>query len=441
MTDNALNKPASPTIRLTAWAFVALFLSAVVGSCVAKVEVVARGEGRIVPTERVKVVQPLVDGKIAAILVAEGQSVKKGAPLIEMDTTSARSEIKRIEAEVGRQSQEKSVALSIIGALAVGDPGDDGFVERGKSALARQIDNSGAGRVGAEALVLAILSALHNQIAQIDAQKIRTGRAELAQLARLEKARSERDIIASRLVSVESLRKEGTISEGEYMERLRVVRAAEGDAVIAERQLSELRAEAEANDRQRASAISEVHSTYQKQLSAADIALGSLVSDLQAAHERLENLSLRAPEAGRIENLSVFTVGSFVEAGATLLSVVPAGGDIEVEAFFDNRDIGFLEIGQLAFIKLDAFPAERFGLVRGKVTGVGADAREQAASRKWVYAVRLKLDQTGIKVADRRIDFVPGMTAIVDVVTGERRLISYFFEPVVKAVQDSFGEQ
>lgn len=436
MTQNLIERPASPTIHLTAGLLIVLFVAAVVGSFLAKVEIVARGEGRIIPTKRVQLVQPLMDGKIAAILVAEGQAVQRGDLLISLDTSLAESEIKRIEAEIDRHSQDRAVALSVLEPLATHDPQAAAFIESGLAVLHRLDVADDPDRV---AMVRATLTALQDQIGEIDAQHARIRKAELAQTSRLEKAKSEQEIIAKRFSSAESLRRGGTISEHEYMERLRVNRAAEGDVTIADRQLSEMYAEAEAVNRRRASAISEARSTYRKQLSTADIALGSLKAEFHAARERLMNLSLRAPQDGHVENLSVYTLGSFVNAGATLLSIVPTGSDIELEAFFDNRDIGFLEPRQRAFIKIDAFPAERFGLVRGRVASVGADAREQAG--RWVYAVRLKLDQTSIRAQNRDIEFVPGMTAVVDVVTGERRLLSYFFEPIIKALQDSFGEQ
>ncbi|TIV64838.1 MAG: HlyD family type I secretion periplasmic adaptor subunit, partial [Mesorhizobium sp.] len=261
------------------------------------------------------------------------------------------------------------------------------------------------------------------------------------QRARLDKANSDREIVTQRFASTQTLRKQGTISEFDYLERLREVKAIEGEVVIAERELDGLAAEAEALTNQRASIISTALSTYRKQLNGSEIALQGLQAELRAAKTRLADLSLAAPMDGRVEHLSVFTVGGFVEAGSTLMSIVPSDKTIEIEAFFDNRDVGFLESGQKAFVKFDAFPAERFGIVHGRVTSVGADARGDVAVGKWVYAVRLKLDQPGIQMPEREIRFAPGMTATIDVITGERRLISYFFEPILKAIQDSFGER
>lgn len=438
MTSQQWGAPASPTVRITVWLLVGFFAVAVAGSYVAHTEIVARGQGKVVPASRVQTVQPRGDGKITAIHVTEGRAVQRGQPLVVLDDTSVRSDIDRIKAEIDRQTQDRAVARSILLPLDSSDPAGKGFVEGGLNILRQE---TAAASADTEALTGAVLSALSDRIAQIDAQTFRIEQMKSVQAARIEKARTEWDILSQRFAASETLKAQGTISNSEYLERLRLINAGKNELLIAERELTGLEAEAQTVTAQRKSAISEVRSTYRKQFSAASIALKALRGELSAAERRLADLSIEAPINGRIENLSVHTVGGFVEAGAALMAVVPSDGKIELEAFFDNRDIGFLKEGQRAFVKFDAFPPERFGVVRGVVSSVGADARQQAPSGPWVYAVRLRLEQNSILLGNRMAAFSPGMTATVDVITGERRLISYFFEPILKALQDSFGER
>ncbi|UXT68567.1 HlyD family type I secretion periplasmic adaptor subunit [Agrobacterium tumefaciens] len=434
-------RPPSPTARVTAWLMVILFTATVAGSYVAKIEIVARGFGKVIPSGRVQVVQPLTDGKIAKILVSEGESVKAGDVLVAMDTAVAESEMTRIKANIERHRQNAVIAKSIIAPLSEADPAHNGFIEAGRTAFLHLPVGDEQQRADAEALVLAVLSSLRDQVLQVDAQIDRVRKGQVAQSVKLETVRSDREIVASNFAAADVLRKHGTISEFDYRGRLRELKAIEGEATIAERQSDELVAEATVLVRQRTSLISTSLSTYRKQKNEAEIALQGLEAELRTANNHLQNQSLKAPMSGRVERLSVFTIGGFVEAGSTLMSIVPAGDDVEIEAFFDNRDIGFLGASQRAFVKFDAFPAERFGIVGGYVVNVGADARDDTTAGKWVYAVRLKLDQTSIRLPEREMKFVPGMTATIDVITGERRLITYFFEPIVKAIQDSFGER
>lgn len=438
MTSQRWGAPASPTIRITVWLLIGFFGLAVAGSYVAKTEIVARGQGKVVPASRVQTVQPRGDGKITAIHIAEGEAVQRGQPLIVLDDTSVKSDIDRIKAELDRQSQDRAVARSILLPLDSGDPAGEGFVADGLDILRQE---GVATSADTESLTIAVLSALRDQIRQIDAQNFRIEQMKGVQIARIEKARGEWDILSQRFAASESLKLQGTISNSEYLERLQVIDAGKNEVLIAERELAGLDAEGRTVTAQRRSAISEVRSTYRKQFNAASIALKALKGELSAAERRLADLSIEAPINGRVENLTVHTIGGFVEAGDALMAVVPSAGKIELEAFFDNRDIGFLKDGQRAFVKFDAFPPERFGVVRGVVSSIGADARQQAPNGSWVYAVRLQLEQNSIPIGNRLAAFSPGMTATVDVITGERRFISYFFEPVLKALQDSFGER
>lgn len=440
MTESA-DRPASPTLRLTAAVLVSLVAIIVLGSSIATIEIVARGQGRVLPTTRVQVVQPQADGKITDILVAEGQSVSAGDTLVMMDRTAAESDIRRIEANVARQHQDAAVARSIIAPLAGVNPANPAFVATGGSEFRRIAPQLSGQDDGAPALVEAILQALRDQVMQHDAQLNRLARGRDAQMARLERARAASEIAVQRFASAETLRRQGNMSQFDYLERLRERTAIEAEVSIAERELEGLSAEADAMTRQRASTISSALSAYRKQLAEAEILLRILEAELAAAKNRLANLSLKAPTTGRVEKLSVFTVGGFVTAGSTLMSIVPNDDRIEIEAFFDNRDIGFIEKGQRAFVKLDAFPAERYGIVHGTVVNVGADARGDVTAGKWVYAVRLQLDQNSIQVLERNLRFAPGMTATIDIITGRRRLISYFFEPIIKAFQDGLRER
>ncbi len=138
MIGDELGKPVSPTVRLTAWSLVILVLTAAVGSYLAKTEIVARGQGRVVPITRVQAVQPQVAGKIIKIVAHEGQTVKAGDILVEMDKTDVRSELERIQSGIERQHQEMVIARSIIEPLMSSDPGTEWFVEAGMAAFERE---------------------------------------------------------------------------------------------------------------------------------------------------------------------------------------------------------------------------------------------------------------------------------------------------------------
>jgi hemolysin D len=149
---------------------------------------------------------------------------------------------------------------------------------------------------------------------------------------------------------------------------------------------------------------------------------------------------LIAPTSGIVDRLAVFTIGGVAEAGAELLRVVPSNIAVEIEGTFSNQDIGFMAEGQQANIRLDAYPSERFGFLKGSVTDIAADSAE-VENKQWSYIVRIAPDQAYLTVGEDRFSLRPGMTATIDVTTDDRRIISYFFAPIVRTNEDAMGER
>jgi hemolysin D len=252
---------------------------------------------------------------------------------------------------------------------------------------------------------------------------------------RLEKALQDRTLLQERIA------KKGGVSEIASLEVKREVATADHEIRIAENVRQELEAQQKATQQSRVRYLSSSRADQQKKIAEIKNTAAVTSAELISARNKQLNTSIVSPVSGRIENLLVFTQGGFVQAGQTLMSVVPEGEGLEIEAVFQNRDSGFLQAGQTVLIKLDAYPAERFGLLKGKILSVGADARKDEASKTWVYAARITPNQAYVEREGKRYPIAPGMTGTADVVTGERRLISYFFEPVIKAIQDGFGEK
>ncbi len=168
--------------------------------------------------------------------------------------------------------------------------------------------------------------------------------------------------------------------------------------------------------------------------------LADLKEQSRAERRRLQAAILRAPVDGIVNELKVYTIGGVAKAGEELLQIVPVDTEIEIEGIFPNSDIGFLKVGQLANIKLDAYPSERFGFLKGRVIDIAADSTKNDAGQ-WGYVVRIAPESRYLKVGEDRLPIRPGMTATIDVTTDQRRLITYFFAPIVRTIQDAMGER
>ncbi|EJT04961.1 HlyD family type I secretion periplasmic adaptor subunit [Rhizobium sp. CCGE 510] len=438
MADTIAFSATSPTIRLTIWVFLLMFLSIVIGSVVFTTEIIATGQGRIVPIARVQTIQSRFQGKVAAIHVREGQRVSQGDALVSLEDTEARSLVDQLGANLQALEQDQLVANAVLAPLSGVDPASPVFVSSGLEKVAGQPHAASEASV---ALVRAILVSISDDVAQLDSALRKTESAESVSQVRLANANADYRIVADKFKSYDALEKQGVISRADYFDRLREVTVVEGEVTVASKTLQQLAAEKDEIRKQRQKVISSGLVTYQKQLNDTTNAMVRAAAELKAAKQNLANMTLVSPVDGIVENLSVSTVGGFLDEGTPTMTIVPQDTPLELEALFDNSDIGFLRPGQRAYVKLAAFPAERFGTIAAEVTGVGADARQGAAQTNWVYAVRLKLDKPAIQVDGQPIRLASGMTASVDIVTGERRLISYFFSPLIKTFQDSLHER
>ncbi len=177
--------------------------------------------------------------------------------------------------------------------------------------------------------------------------------------------------------------------------------------------------------------------------------------------ERHRERTLRAPIDGVVQQLAVHTIGGVVTPAQPLLVLVPISSDLEIEAMISNQDIGFVEPGQAATIKVRTFDFTKYGLINGVVRSVSMDAvkmdpaaKDGAGSKspdnsqigneansEPVYVGRISLERSRIKVGDKYVNLAPGMTVTVEIVTGSRRIISYLLSPILRYGHDNMRER
>jgi hemolysin D len=151
-------------------------------------------------------------------------------------------------------------------------------------------------------------------------------------------------------------------------------------------------------------------------------------------------MRLTAPVAGTVQQLAVHTVGGVVTAAQPLMVIVPKENVLEVEAWLPNKDIGFVNVGQVAEVKVEAFPFTKYGSLPGRVIQVSADAI-QDEKRGLVYATRVRLARDTLRMENRAVRLTPGMAVTVEVRTGQRRVIEYFLDPLIQVGRESLRER
>jgi hemolysin D len=196
-------------------------------------------------------------------------------------------------------------------------------------------------------------------------------------------------------------------------------------------------------------------------LAKADQKAAGLAQDVIKAEQRTSLQTLTAPVDGVVQQLAIYTIGGVVTPAQALMVIVPAETHLEIEAMILNRDVGFVEVGQNAAIKVDTFSFTRYGLLHGKVLTVSHDAitRDKPQERlvdkpqgaemsssepkgqELNYAARISLDRTQMQVEDKTINLSPGMAVTVEIKTGSRRIISYLLSPLSRYKHDSLRER
>lgn len=208
----------------------------------------------------------------------------------------------------------------------------------------------------------------------------------------------------------------------------------------------------------RAKAVAEYERLLFDDLSKAEQKAAGLAQDVIKAEQRTSLQRLTAPIDGVVQQLAVHTIGGIVTPAQALMIIVPADSGLEIEAMISNRDIGFVEVGQDAEIKIDTFSFTRYGLLQGKILNISQDAitrnkpqddKQQRADgsssepkgQELVYAARVSLDRTQMDIDNKRINLSPGMATTVEIKTGSRSIISYLLSPLMRYKQETLRER
>jgi hemolysin D len=430
---------------------ISLFCAALVWACFGSIDIVASAQGKIVSSSRTKIIQPFETGVVHAIHVSDGQSVKAGDVLIELDPTINEAETQHLEGDL--VAAELDVAR-LEAALSQGpDPAAAFHAPQGASEA--QISTQ-------RQFLLHELDEHRAKLGSLDRQKAEK-EAELATVeAAVKKLQTVLPVLQERVQIREILYNHTTGSKANYLELYQDLVETQQELAVQQSKIGEAKAGLDAIVQARAEADAEYGRNLSADLVEAQRKAAGLREDVVKAKERTALQALTSPVDGVVQQLAVHTVGGVVTPAQALLAVVPADSHLEIEAMIPNRDIGFIHAGQDAEIKIDTFNFTRYGLLHGKVLSLSQDAiaranPQQAQSgdqvagadgdssepkgQELVYAARISLDRTQMQVDENLVNLEPGMAATVEIKTGSRRIISYLLSPLVRYGHESLRER
>jgi hemolysin D len=444
--------PASPAGRSIAWTIMAVFLAAVVWSCFGQLDIVATAVGKIIPTGKTKQIQPFETSVVRAIHVVDGQHVKAGEVLIDLDPTIN---------EADRDHLQHDVIMSELD------------VARLRAALATDKDPQTEFHPPAGATADMIKTQkqfLHDQyeeqrakLAAIEGQRAQKAAERNTVAATIEKLLATLPVLKQRLDIRQTLYDHETGSKANYLELLQTYIEQQKEVEVQKSHLQESEAALATITQTHDQTASEFRRTRYTELVDAERKAHGFKEDLIKAEEKTRLQQLTSPVDGTVQQLAVHTVGGVVTPAQVLLVVVPADTKLQIEAMVSNHDIGFVREGQEAQIKVDTFSFTRYGLLHGNVLSVSRDAivRDKAQDKSgsangapgmeadsseprgqdMSYSARVSLDRTQMDIDDRTVDLSPGMAVTVEIKTGSRRVISYLLSPILRFKQQALRER
>ncbi|MEJ0062115.1 MAG: HlyD family type I secretion periplasmic adaptor subunit [Alphaproteobacteria bacterium] len=442
--------PASPAGRAIAGTIIAFFLIALLWASFGTVDIIATASGKIMPTERTKTIQPFETGVVRSIRVRDGQQVKAGDVLIEIDPTINEAERDRLQKEV----IVAKLDVARLKAMLSGKPDLTSEFIAPADAPQEQILLQQRLLANQAEEMHAKLNGIDRQIAQSEGNKtaVESTIGKLKQSIPLLKQRDEmRHELAEKGYGskLDALAARQDLGEHENELKVQQGRLAEANGALAA--LKEQRRQIEA----------EYHRNNLHDLAEAEQKAAGLQEQLIQASQRSKLQTLVAPVDGTAQQLAVHTEGGVVTPAQALLSIVPADSGLEIEAMVSNRDIGFVQAGQEVAIKIDTFNFTKYGLLNGRVMSVSQDAiarqkpsdttdRKSAGAesessepkgQELVYAARVSLDRTQMDVDGRLVNLSPGMAVTAEIKTGTRRIIEYLLSPLAKHGQEAMRER
>lgn len=442
--------PPSPLGRIIGLSIISVFAAALAWACIGTVDIVAVAPGKIIPSDRTKMIQPFETGVVRAIRVRDGQSVKAGDVLIDLDTTA-------VEAELGHFQGDLMAARLDIARLQAAIDDKDNSLAAFKPPADAPADLLQVYR----GLLVSQGSEQKAKLATIDGQLAQKTAERNTIQASVDKLKSTIVPLQQRVEIREQLFQKELGSKVTYLTELQDLVAQRQDILVQEKRGSETNAAVVALVETRAKTVAEYERTLFDDLSKARQKAAGLERDIVKAEQRKSLQRLTAPVDGMVQQLAIHTVGGVVTPAQTLLYVVPAESRLEIEAMISNRDIGFVSAGQQAAVKIDTFNFTRYGLLNGtilsisqdaiardKAPGSGSDKTSGAANdsseprgQELLYSARISLDRTQLAIEDKQVNLSAGMAVTAEIKTGRRRIISYLLSPLARYQHDSLRER
>lgn len=413
--------------RLLLWLIAAFVLAALIWAANAQLDELVRGEGRVIPSRKVQMVQNLEGGIVSEIMVTEGSLVEKDQVILRIDDTQF--------ASTYQDNQLKALALQAR-------------VERLRAEVAGQAELTFSAELTEKlpkltqeelALFASRKNIVESNLRIADQQWKQT--QQLLESARFnaKQAQSEQKLAQKERDILKPLLTEGLVSELEFLQAEKKLLTAQGDAQRLQLKLPEIEAELEAAKDKRTLPLSEFKSTAQEELNQTLAELDRVSNTEGALRDRVTRTLVRSPVKGTVKQLLVNTIGGVVQPGMDMVSIVPIEDSLLIETRIKPSDIARLHPGLKAIVKLSAYDYSIYGGLESEVEQISADSlvNQQGES---MYLVTVRTKQNFLSRGGQTLPIIPGMVAQVDIITGKKTVLQYLLRPINRVASVALTE-
>jgi HlyD family secretion protein len=402
-----------------------------------KLDIIATAEGKLVPKDYLKMVQPTDTGVLREVLVREGQMVEEGQILFRFDPQVNQSDERSLENELAL----RSLQLKRIEAELTDTP------LKAASSYPPQYYRQTLGQL--ESNRRAYEDALAAERSALEKAK-----SELrVALEVLSKLRKTEPILRQAYERSNSLVDEGFVTKQFVEDKQREFIERQQDMVAQEHTVRSQRSAVEQSEKRLAQIVSNYRQALTNERAQTEMAHNKLTEDLTKQIYRGSMIEVRAPRRGVIKDLATHTGGVYIQAGTQLLSIVPSDELLEAEVLVKNEDVAFVQPGQRVQLKLAAYPYTRYGLLEGKVLRVSPDASEDSANENGrqkpdgkfeinsTYRARVALDDQFLQHDGKQLVVFAGLQVTAEVQLGKRSVLQYLLSPIRSTVHEAARER
>ncbi|MDP5252589.1 MULTISPECIES: HlyD family type I secretion periplasmic adaptor subunit [unclassified Vibrio] len=438
-----LNTPSNAKVLL--WVLVIFFVLATFWASWAQIDKVTVGQGKVVPSSQIQIVQSLEGGLVKSILVKEGQQVKKGQQLLLIDDTLFQSNFREKEQQVTNLKASTQQFRAAVNSVVINhdvDPTDivnsikidqstltfdDEFQQAYPSLVARR-----------QAEYLQDLSNLSNQLSVLR-QQITQKQQDLIEVkARIRNLQSTFDLTQKEYNLTKPLADEGVVPEVELLKLQRQLNESRKELTSSQLKVPLLEAAVREAALARVDAALKFRTEQQQKLNQAQDELSSLTESTVGLQDRVKRTVITSPVTGTISKLNINTIGGVIQPGKDIVEIVPTEDSLLVEARISPKDIAFLHPNLRAIVKFTAYDFTQFGGLQGELEHISADTSQDEDGNSF-YIVRIRTDKSGFG-NEQELPIIPGMTASVDILTGKRTVLEYLTKPILNAKSNALKE-